>query len=209
MKNNSRTEITKDNAVKILRSNFDKIPKHRYFDTTNCCVTDIQKNRELNREYDLCIKVTLLLAHKNNDTEALILLNNNTYNKYQSCNNDYMNVGLSPEMIKLLSRVDTDETYTAFHNHTTDNTFSIKDIICMLSYERINSIVVVTNSCKYIAIMTKPNSLSNTSKLLIKCTEKIIQFLMDSHVITGHERANYIFPILKKCQFYYKEYTNF
>ena len=142
----------------------------------------------------MCIKVTLLLAHKNNDTEALILLNNNTYNKYQSCNNDYMNVGLSPEMIKLLSRVDT---------------FSIKDIICMLSYERINSIVVVTNSCKYIAIMTKPNSLSNTSKLLIKCTEKIIQFLMDSHVITGHERANYIFPILKKCQFYYKEYTNF
>ena len=88
MNNNSRTEITKDNAVKILRSNFDKIPKHRYFDTTNCC-------------------------------------------------------------------------------------------------------------------------LSNTSKLLIKCTEKIIQFLMDSHVITRHERANYIFPILKKCQFYYKEYTNF
>ena len=57
MKNNSRTEITKDNAVKILRSNFDKIPKHRYFDTTNCCVTDIQKNRELNREYDCVLKL--------------------------------------------------------------------------------------------------------------------------------------------------------
>lgn len=113
MKNTKEAKET----IKILRSNFDKIPKHRYFDTTNCNNEDIPKNKELNREYDLCIKINLILAHKNNDTEALILLNNNTYEKYQNCNNDYNNVSLSSVMINVLSDLSTNYTYSAFHNH--------------------------------------------------------------------------------------------
>lgn len=193
----------------ITKENVKKIPKHRYFDTTCSDINEATKNKELNAEYNECIMRNLLLAYKNNNTEALILMNNNTYQKWPNCNQDNINVYLSDAMVNELSRMDNCDTFTAFHNHTTDNSFSIKDIITFLDYGKMDTLVLVTNSCKYIAIMRKPYNIGNTGKILLSCMKKIIEFMIKKQVITGHESAVPLFPVLEHCNFWYKVYTNY
>lgn len=182
------------NKIMISVENARKVQEHRYFIS----------NSELNKTiYDKTI--TLLgFAYKNNSNEALLLFDDETFEYEYTTQNLVDTVCFNNNMIFKLTDVSNSKTYTAIHNHPTDASFSIGDLNQLMIYKKMSTLVLITNSCKYSAILYKTTRLTNI--IQYKIISKVLEVLLKYKIVSYHRDAT---KLIRKLQQYGLEYMYF
>ena len=130
---------------------------------------EIYPFKRLNEYIVKAIRIVLIhsaLLHRS--TESLILLNKNDKKlSFSITSNDKTDeVKLSNKMLKLLS-IETNR-YIAIHNHLKYTQFSLKDISTFLTNSNIETLIVINNNCKEIAIIYKRKATIEQMRLGMK-----------------------------------------
>ncbi|MCM1222133.1 MAG: hypothetical protein NC548_47450 [Lachnospiraceae bacterium] len=187
----------------ISKDNIRKIRKFRYFRT------DLDYTREYNNTWNRESYKNLLrlmtYAMLNNSTEVAILMRNQDFIYDIATDNSYDAVRLNNNMRNALLSVN-DFTYTLFHNHPIDTSFSISDILSFLQYEKIDAIFVCTNNCKHIAVALKGDNHIKARHAIYGILDKAVNKL---HIIRRDGSAFTLLKILSKFDIVTLYYENY
>ena len=167
----------------ITLDNIKKIQKHRYFDGN-----DTYSNK-LNNKLYLMTKLLMRQAYLNSGKEVLLLMNNRSYT-YKITNGTVDSVALSDKMLKWMEK--SKSTFTAFHNHPDDTSFSLDDLEQLILHSKLQLLILCTNSCKYCAGLYKSRQLSQ------KETQAILYYIAkykERYKVDGHRDA---LPLIEK-----------
>lgn len=146
----------------------------------------------------------MMLAKQYLNKEVICLMDNNNLNNI-GFNTSYSTneVRMSDNMIRALLYGNT--TFTAIHNHVDDNTFSLIDVVTFLTYAKLTTMIICTNSCKYSAACYKNKRIPN----LIIHINQVINFMISKGVVDGHKSGLSLIKILSKLGILYVEYINY
>ena len=178
----------------ISLRNILKIECHRYFDSS------WKDYNKINKKIRNKTIVNMLSAYFHKGKEVLLLMDNGNF-KHKINVGDYEAVAISEEMETLM--YNSNCTFTAFHNHPEESTFSLDDLEKLLYYEKIQLLVLCTNSCRYCAALYKPQ---NLSKRELRALSILIDKYKTKYNVDGHCSAIYFIKRLQEKEkiFYYE-----
>lgn len=183
--------------MKIEVENVRKIQKHRYFSDDNKFNTQL---------YNKTI-ILLSEAYKNNSAETLLLMDNNTFNYRCTSQGNSDTVMFDDKMLEALLDINNVSTFTAIHNHPNDGGFSLGDLKQLLIYKKINTLVLITNSCKHSAFLYKTYKLNNN--IQGKIITKILNFMIDKDIVNIHHSALRLIQYMQRLGLIYLYYINY
>ena len=179
---------------KILLQNILKIECHRYFDNS------WRDYNKINKKIRTKTIINMLSAYLHRGKEVLLLMDNGSFKHKMNVGN-YENVTISNEMKRFMNN--SNSTFTAFHNHPKEGSFSLGDLEQIIIYDKIQLLVLCTNSCRYCAALYKPRSFTEKE---IKAILTLFDSFKEKNNVDGHCNAKYFIQQLqeKGRLFYYE-----
>ena len=171
----------------ITKESVKRIQRHRYFDENYAIDTVSIKNKQINSTLQTNLQRLMVAAFKLNSVEALIAVDLDNFSWVGTTDNSYDSVRLSEVMKNAF--INSTHKFVIMHNHPSNRTFSLADVMVLANYPNLKIILVCPNDCSFIEMLYKGDGdLSSITSIIIK----VINKLMSKGSISGHTNAKFI-----------------
>lgn len=164
---------------KIKISNILRIRGYKYF-----------ADAKVNKIFITNLKIAMVYAYYCKSKEVLVFTDNMYKHSIRVVtSNSDEKVSIPKDIRDIISSVGYEKEVMFIHNHPNNSSFSVLDVLTFLNLSAIKYLVVITNSCQYVAILEKTAGIPFQIQLN---WIKYIRYLMVKDNLTYHSTARHI-----------------